>query len=207
MTAPAAQALAAEGWNVWNVEYRRGASRWQETLADCAAAIDHVRRLADELQLPTEVVVVAGHSAGGQLAAWAAGRLAPAAHRMPVSGAVSLNGVLDLGGAGASGIGDDAVVEFLGGPLELQGDACRAADPVAGLPARVPVVCVHSRDDERVPFEMTEHYVACAKRAGGAVRLVEVSGHHTAPIEPGSGAWTSVVAAIETFAPAAMAQG
>ena len=77
--APLAADLAARGWAAWNLEYRRvgNGGGWPATLTDVATGID---LLADLAALPglgaldLARVVAIGHSAGGQLATWAAGR-------------------------------------------------------------------------------------------------------------------------------------
>lgn len=75
--APLAIDLAGRGFTAWNLEYRRvgNGGGWPGTLADVAAGID----LLDTLDVDTSHVVAIGHSAGGQLAVWAAGRSALAA--------------------------------------------------------------------------------------------------------------------------------
>ena len=69
---PLAADLAARGYTVWNLEYRRvaAAGGWPATFEDIAAGID----LLAELPVDTARVAAIGHSAGGHLAAWAAGR-------------------------------------------------------------------------------------------------------------------------------------
>lgn len=69
---PLAADLVRRGYAVWNLEYRRAGAGggWPATFEDIAAGIDH---LAD-LPVGTSRVVAIGHSAGGHLAAWAAGR-------------------------------------------------------------------------------------------------------------------------------------
>jgi acetyl esterase/lipase len=72
-----ARAVARRGWAAWNIEYRRvgalgGGGGWPATFQDVADAIDHVARRS-----PPSIagrVVTCGHSAGGTLALWAAGR-------------------------------------------------------------------------------------------------------------------------------------
>ena len=72
---PFAVALTAAGVATWNIEYRRvGHGCWDETLADCATAVDHIAVLADRHGLDPDRVFLLGHSAGGHLAAWCAGR-------------------------------------------------------------------------------------------------------------------------------------
>ncbi len=59
---------------MWNIEYRRvgDGGGWPATFEDVAAAIDHLATLDAPVDL--ERVSILGHSAGGHLALWAAGR-------------------------------------------------------------------------------------------------------------------------------------
>jgi acetyl esterase/lipase len=78
-TAPQCVALARAGWAVAALEYRRvgGGGGWPETFADVAAGVDAVPEALGSAIDPDRVVLM-GHSAGGHLALWAAGR-----HRLP----------------------------------------------------------------------------------------------------------------------------
>src|ERR1700677_1310495 len=69
---PLAADLAARGYAAWNLEYRRsgGGGGWPTTFEDVAAGID----LLAALPVETSRVVAVGHSAGGHLGVWAAGR-------------------------------------------------------------------------------------------------------------------------------------
>src|SRR5499427_6979148 len=69
-------------------------------------------------------VVVAGHSAGGQLA------LCLAAHEKSVTRVISLAGVVDLRQAYELHLSNDAVVEFLRGTPGAVPDHYREADPM-----------------------------------------------------------------------------
>lgn len=209
MTTPMARALADDGWNVWNVEYRRtGQGSWSETLTDCLAATRHVVVLAAELGIDIATTVLVGHSAGGHVAAWVAGRpWHPVhGHALPISALVTLNGVLDLAYAAREGLGDEAVREFLGALPEDRPDIYREADPMADGAFGVPSRCLHSRADERVPFALSERAVQAARRRGEDSRLVEVRGHHTAPIEVASVAWPLVLTTINALRHADFAQ-
>jgi acetyl esterase/lipase len=180
MTAPLAAGLARRGWNVWNIEYRRaGQGGWRATLNDCAAAVDHLAVLGRELSLDLGTALVLGHSAGGHLAVWSAGRSEPAVR---LSGVVSVAGVLDLDRAARTRVGDDAAIEFVGHPDDAP-DRYRDVDPMTRLPTGVMVRCIHSRDDERVPFEQSARYVASARRAGDDAQLIEVDGAHADGID------------------------
>lgn len=193
--APLAADLAARGHTAWNLEYRRVArgGGWPQTPADIAAGID----LLGSLDVDTDHVVAVGHSAGGHLAVWAAGRspAGPEPH-VSVTAAVSQAGVLDLGTAAETNVGGTAVLDFVGGPPGQMPQRYAAADPIRLVPLRVPVLCVHARADSEVPFAQSEAYVAAATSAGGVATLREAAGDHFTLIDPSSPDWRIVVDAL-----------
>lgn len=188
-----AQAFADAGHPVAVVEYRRPGMEgggWPGTTEDIAAALTAIRRDPD-LAHPA---VLVGHSAGGQLVTWAAAQ--PWAHGL--RGAVSLAGVVDLAHGAATQVGGDAIPAFLGGTPEQVPQAYAAADP-AVLPPSVPVVLVHARDDDVVPFELSERYAAAHR--GPSVRLTQVaSGGHYGLIDPEHPAFAEVARAVDVLA-------
>jgi acetyl esterase/lipase len=197
---PLAADLAGRGWATWNLEYRRvgNGGGWPATFDDVAAGID---ALAD-LDVDTSAVVVIGHSAGGHLAAWAAGRAglptgAPGAGpRVRVTAVVSQAGVLDLAAAHRAGLSSHAVAGLLGGAPRDLADRFGLADPLAQVPLRAAVLCLHSRADDTVPFEQSTAYVAAATDAGADARLHETAGDHFSLIDPASADWAAVVDAV-----------
>jgi acetyl esterase/lipase len=194
--APLARDLAGRGFTCWNLEYRRvgAGGGWPGTFHDVAAGIDHLL----ELEVNTSRVVAVGHSAGGHLAVWAAGRrLLPdgwpgSRPRVELCAAVSQAGVLDLTVAGRSGVGASAVADLLGAGFADQPDRYRLADPIGWVPLPVPVLCVHAPLDDNVPLAQSTAYVAAATRAGGQALLHEVDGDHFTVIDPRSAAWAVV---------------
>jgi acetyl esterase/lipase len=188
---PLAADLAAHGYTAWNIEYRRVAAGggWPATVDDVAAAIDCLALL----DVDTSAVVTVGHSAGGHLAVWAAGRTGA---RVPVTAAVAQAGVLDLGTAARTGVGQTAVQDLLGGEPDDVPDRYAAADPLARVPAPVPVLCVHARGDDVVPIAQSTAYVAAARAAGGVAGLREVPGDHFTVIDPAHEGWRAVRAAL-----------
>ena len=206
MTSPAAADLARRGWVAWNVEYRRnGQGSWPVTLDDCGAAVDHLAALGDEFGFDVTDPLVVGHSAGGHLAVWSAGRGAVAARTggpAPIVDArdvVALAAVLDFERAVQDGTGERAVEEFVGGGSVELPARYRNADPMCRLPTGGRVCCVHSRADQRVPFEQSVSYVEAARAAGDAAELVEVGGAHSDVIDVGTAAWRTVVDVLESF--------
>lgn len=175
---PLAVDLASRGWTALLVEYRRvgNGGGFPETCEDVAAALG-VRGSGPLIAL--------GHSAGGHLAAWAG------AHVPGVDSVVSLAGVLDLTAAHRAGDGSGAVQAFMGAGPEHP--AYDLADPTRRLPLDVPLVALHARDDEDVPFSQSQEYVARAVAAGGDARLVEVAGGHFGLVDVGHQAWAAVV--------------
>jgi acetyl esterase/lipase len=195
--------LLARGFAVWNIEYRRigDGGGWPETFVDVAAAIDRLEGLHPALDLAD--VQVIGHSAGGHLALWAAGREglpagAPGAvagrPRVPLRRAISLAGVCDLAGAYADWQGG-AVRELIGGSPERLPERYAVADPLRRVPLALPALLVHGVADETVSVRLSRRYAEAAAAAGGDVELVEIEGEagsHRAFIAPAGAAWGAV---------------
>jgi len=100
-------ALKADRFASWSLEYRRVGNPgggFPGTLEDVAAGYDFLPTLAKTYPLDLSRVVVAGHSAGGHLAFWLAGRhhlpesgpLSDLRSSAPMRGAVALAGAVDL---------------------------------------------------------------------------------------------------------------
>ncbi|MFC4495852.1 alpha/beta hydrolase family protein [Streptomyces ovatisporus] len=167
---PFAAALAERGSRVELVEYRRtgGGGGWPVTAQDVAAAL--------EMLGPPAVLL--GHSAGGQLALWAASERDRAADRVVV-----VSPVADLERAHGLRLSNGAVSEFLGGAAELPG-RLPEADPMRLLP-RVPVEILHGTADDVVPLELSRRY---ANDWGTRLNLLPGVGHY-APFVPGTPAF------------------
>lgn len=208
VTEPLAAGIARLGAAVWNVEYRRdpGPGCWRETLASIAAAVDFVPRLASRYEIDPDRTVVVGHSAGGQLALWTAMR---ASERRGGTGegvtspptvpaaVISLAGITDMVAAAEQRLGDDAVVEFLGGSAEEYPERYQATSPRTALPLGVPQYLVHGDADQRVPFAMSADYAAAATARGDRAELVRVTGAgHLCLLDPSAPAGRHVLATI-----------
>jgi len=187
--------LAARGFAVLNLEYRRvgdaeasGDGGWPATGEDILAGI----RALQDTAVSGLPIVLLGHSAGGQLAAWAAGHV-------EVAGVVSQAGPLAFTESASLGIGGGAAVNFIGATPEEQPTAYAQADPLMNIPLGVPLIALHSRSDEFVPFELSAQYTSAAETAGADVRLVQVEGGHLDLIQPGTQAYQVSVDAIEAI--------
>ncbi len=200
--------LVRRGWAAWNIEYRRlgNGGGWPATFADVAAAIDYLPRLQAPLDL--ERVSLVGHSAGGHLALWAAGR-----ERLPAGAPGSLEdashvrlerviaqaGVCDLAGAYRRWHGG-AAGALMGGSPEERPERYAAGDPMCLLPLRTPALLVHGTLDQTVSVELSRSYERAARAAGADVELVEipgVAGRHRAHIDPRGQAWAAVSSRLQ----------
>lgn len=202
-----AAALTAEGWATWSLEYRRlgdPGGGWPGTLEDVARGADHLRAVAASHRLDLERVVALGHSAGGQLALWLAGRRRLAADSplrgkapLELRGVVALAGVTDLR-AGAEGqVCGDAIAGLLGGPPAERAERVRQASPIELLPLGVAQRLVCGALDTLVPNELSRRYEAAARAAGDSVALELVPGAgHFELVDPASSAWPAVRGAV-----------
>ena len=183
---PLAAHLTDQGWVTWNVEYRPvgDGGVWPDPISDVALAIDHLR----ELDLADDVVTL-GHSAGGQLAVWAASRTdatpgGPA--KVRPKGAISLSGVLDLTRAASAPGSAAPVTAFAGGTPAQVPRHYALSDPTLLAPASCPVWAVHAEEDQVVPLEQSTSYVDRATAARGRATLVTVPGDHFTIIDTGA---------------------
>ena len=213
-TGPLATALAAAGYVLCVPEFRRTGQPgggWPGTFEDVAAAVDRSPALVREAAGPGVIAngpaLLAGHSAGGHLALWAAGRhlLGPASgwHTdTRARGVVVLAGVSGLADCYDQGLGNDAAAALMGGGPARFPQRYRAADPAALLPLGCPVRLVHGALDDVVPPSMSRSYAALGRAAGDDATVAELPGaSHLDVIDPLSPAWPQVMAAFKDLAP------
>ncbi len=191
--------LARRGWAAWNLEYRRigpGANGgWPATFDDVSAGIDQLALIDAPIDLGR--IVTLGHSAGGQLALWAATR---SQCQVSVYAAVGQAAVSDLAQAARLRLSDAAAVELLGGTPEEVPERYAAASPRERLPLAVPTLLVHGARDDVVPVTFSVELHAAAIAAGDRCDLAvgEHDGHFE-HIDPASSAWATVTRWLETI--------
>jgi len=145
-----------------------------------------------------------GHSAGGQLALWAAARPNfPAGHPFHAPGAVkpdlvfSLAGITDMQtyAAGQSSC-EQSTIELLGTPSEHP-ERYRAVSPLELLPLGVPSILAQGAGDPIVPPSQAETYYEQAVLADDLCRLLRLPGAgHFDLIHPRTGAWRAILATL-----------
>jgi acetyl esterase/lipase len=193
--------LAESGVATWNVEYRRigdSGGSWPGTFDDAARSVEYLRVLAKSYPIDLKRVVVVGHSAGGHLALWIAGRsgLSPktelyAGNPLALRGVVALAGITDLRRKGTAC--DAQVTQLMHGAADQAGTSYDLASPMSLLPLRVRQVIIQGDADNIVPSAMATSYVDLAKQKGDDARavVIEKAGHFDL-VDPKSAAWSRV---------------
>ncbi len=202
-----AQAFAGEGLAVWNLEYRRVGNPgggWPGTFMDIANGADYIRTLAKEFPLDLSRVIVGGHSAGGHLALWLAGRdKISSTAEIYIEDPILPNGVLamapavDIHALHKRGTCNGVIENLMGGTPGTVPDRYAAAAPLTMAPLRVPqVVFIGSHDDDW--SWLGRAYSERARDADdGQVRLIEARhSAHFEMINPQSSTWNDVKAAV-----------
>ena len=207
-------ALKEFGIATWSIEYRRlGATGggWPVTFQDAAAGFDFIHTLAKMHPVDLSRVITMGHSAGGHLAFWIAGRhhiaagseiaLSPpkTSSRVWLLGAVALAGAVDLRltitQAGDSTFAHDRqeVYALMGGTPEQHPERYKAGNPGDLLPLNVPQILIQGSEDDQIPPNLPAHWVELADRAGDrAEACIVPSADHFAVVDPASNAWKTV---------------
>ena len=203
--------LARRGYASWNVEYRRVGSTggWPQTFDDVASAIGALAHIPQSDMLDLSRVAFVGHSAGAQLALWAAARTRPSSSPAPQairpSLVISLAGVTHMAEAAHRGLGgEDVVTPLLGGAPDKFPERYEATSPDLLLPLGVPQLLVQGREDSLTDLiDLNALYFAKARSAGDQVELLELSdADHFTIIDPSSKNWYAVAERLQELIPA-----
>ena len=210
-TLPMSDALRNAGIAVWNIEYRRVDNEgggWPGTYLDVGAAIDYLRTIAGEYQLDLRQVITVGHSAGGHLALWAAGR-----HRLAknsplyVKDPLRIHAVVNLAGPGRlqslsdqqqkKVCGSVPVTQLLGSEIDQVPQRLHDGSPAEMLPLGVPQILITGSLDWLVPPALGEEYATLARKSGDEAQMTVIDGAgHFEVIAPGTAAWPTVEKAV-----------
>ncbi|MCD5325416.1 MULTISPECIES: alpha/beta hydrolase family protein [Pontibacillus] len=213
----AAEDLTAHGYATWNIEYRRVGQddgAWPNTLLDVGRAHDYVKNLAQDYNLDIDKTITIGHSAGGHLAMWLAGRhKIPATSELycenphPVAGAISLAGVVDpetmytvhhFRDASMGSEPNNPVADLLKGKPEEVRERLQAASPLELLPIEVPHVLIHGSLDIHVPIGISSRYQRHAEELAEFVKFVELTeAEHFMLTDTKTEAWEAVLEEVD----------
>jgi acetyl esterase/lipase len=204
------EALKADGIATWSLEYRRvGATGggWPATFQDVALGLDHVAELAKAYPVDLKRVFAMGHSAGGHLAFWLAGR-----HHVPeksvlhepqpkvvlrgvigLAAAVDLRLTIDLSGWLTFAHDKREVFSLMGGKPSDFEDRYRAGNPGDLLPLGVKQVLLQGTGDGQIPPQLPGRWAGMARRQGEDVSVTMIAGaDHFEIVDPASKAWVQV---------------
>lgn len=212
------QALKARGIATWSLEYRRVGDEgggWPGTFQDVAAGFEHLNELQKTYPLDLTRVAVMGHSAGGHLAYWLAGRhhvpkgnaLSPSGIPKPgikaaiaLAGAVDLRLTIDLAGYFTFAHDKDEVISFMGGSPDQVPDRYKVGNPGDLLPLNVPQTLIQGTEDDQIPPQLPQRWAERGRRMGESVKVEMIPGaDHFDVCDPLSKAWSTVQATIESL--------
>lgn len=196
-----AQWLTASGFATWTIEYSRlgdTGGGWPGTFTDVARAADALQALSHTAPIDLDHVYAAGHSAGGQLALWLAGRKnLPSSSALYIPDPLPIRGVLGLAAItdldeyrkGPPGSCHAAVEPLLGGTPDTVAARYAETSPLRRLPLGVKQVFIQGERDPIVDADSVRAYVAAANAAGDTARILTLldAGHfETAVAVPAS---------------------
>lgn len=177
------------------------------TFQDAAAGFDYLSTVAGTYPLDLSRVITMGHSAGGHLAFWIAGRHhiePPVASfqpgpQVPLLGALSLAGAVDLrltiemAGDLTFAHDRDEVHRLMGGGPEAWPQRYRAGNPGDLLPLGAPQILVQGSEDDQIPPELPHRWAEMARSRGSHAEVTLLHGaDHFDVVDPGSAAWPAI---------------
>ncbi|GAA4306924.1 alpha/beta hydrolase [Nibribacter koreensis] len=197
-------ALTKAGYATWNIEFRRVGNPgggWPGTFLDVAQGVDFVRQLARQYPVDSKKVVVMGHSAGGHLALWAAGRknIAKTSELytkkpLKVKGVVALAGIPDLASyAMAPGSCNSAVPQLMGGLPNEVPHRYASGSPMQLKPGSAIIRLVQGEKDPIVPVAQPQAFEEKIKRPYSEIQTVLLpNAGHFDLVAPTSPVWSTV---------------
>jgi acetyl esterase/lipase len=204
-----AGALAARGVAVWNVEYRRAdeaGGGYPGTYQDINAALAALQANAGRYRLDTRRIVAMGHSAGGHLVQWIAGRSRlPAtsplkvANPLPIREIISLGGLADLRGQAEQirTACDIDVARLTGAPSAARPDPFADTSAAELIPNGSHAVLINGELDAISPPAVASAYAQLARKAGDQARTIVLpNASHFDEVATGSPAWKIVLPVV-----------
>ncbi|WP_308921250.1 alpha/beta hydrolase [Janthinobacterium sp. J1-1] len=205
-----ANALSSQGIAVWNVEYRRvdeEGGGYPGTYQDMHAALDSLQHHASQYQLDTSRIVAMGHSAGGQLVQWIAGRAklpktSPLYQEkfLPINNIISLGGLADLRHEEKliKSSCDRDIPQLAGSASTDRPDIYSDTNAADLIPNGTRTVLITGELDTISPPRVAHDYAAKAVKAGDHAEVLILPGaSHYDEIAATSPAWKMVLPVIK----------
>lgn len=207
----AAEELRVNGLAVWNIEYRgvdEDGGGYPGTFLDVAHAADALRDQAATYNLKTDKIAAFGHSAGGHLSLWLAGRRnLPASSPLRMNNPLKITGVLNSGGladlkASAPVTQPECLSRIMpkltGAVSSTRSNVFSDTSPVELLPLGARQVSVNGHRDLIAPQVLGEGYTRKARTAGdNAEVIVVLNTGHVELITPGTEAFNTEMANLK----------
>ncbi len=203
---PVARSLADEGFAVWNIEYRRAGNGgdFPNMFLDVGAAADYLREVADAHELDLSQVVSVGHSAGGHLALWLAGRqqlsatsAVYTADPLLIAGVVGLAPIADIADALDQGMCGPALPTVISSHQTATATNLEDVSPAAMLPLGIPQIHLVGTEDKLIRRNI-QRYVDAAEEASDGVELIVLEGAgHFELVAVDRPEWQQAVEAIQ----------
>lgn len=200
------KALTTLGFAVWNLEFRRlgNGGGWPITFEDIAKGADFLDTIADKFTLDLSSVTAMGHSAGGHLALWLAGR-----HHLPknsklftesplkLSSVISLAGIPNLIEGVKQKLCRGACKELVGGmPNDEVPERYQQASPHHLLPLNIPQWHCVGEHDPIVPVEYLQKYIKIARQHDEVHFKIIPDVGHFEMVMPESASWDFIKKAL-----------
>jgi pimeloyl-ACP methyl ester carboxylesterase len=159
-------------------------------------------------------VLSVGHSAGGHLAFWVAGRhhiksqseIFRPQPKLALRGAISLAGAvdllltIDLSDNPTFAHGRECVYRLMGGRPANLPNRYQAGNPGSLLPLLGTQILIHGTEDDQVPAELPLRWADIARGLGShaAVKIVPKADHFDV-VDPASNAWEIVLSQVKSL--------
>lgn len=200
------QSLTNLGFAVWNLEFRRlgNGGGWLTTFEDISQGADFLQSIAKKYSLDLSRTIAMGHSAGGHLALWLAGR-----HHLPhksklfsettlkLQRVVSLAGIPDLEQGVKQNICRGACQELVGGLPHEVPERYLQASPHHLLPLNIPHWHLVGELDPIVPSRYLSTFIEKAKKLDQVHYEIIPNIGHFEIVMPGTISWPYIKKAVQ----------
>lgn len=203
-----AEAVTELGLATWTIGYRRvgePGGGWPNTFLDAGAAIDFLPELATRHSLDTNRVLAIGHSAGGHLALWLAGRGGlPASsplrnirgNRQPIHGVLALAAAADLEHLSEQQTCGNAASRLMDGTPGERTQRYLEGSPTHLVPLRVPQILVNGELDSTWSKPADLYFERARDRDDAVERRIVPGAGHFDLVVPDNDSWPFVRQAL-----------
>jgi len=180
--------FAQAGYIIWNIEYRRVGEvggGWPGTFEDAILSVNYLSTLQKKYRWSDNLnVVLAGHSAGGQLALWLTAHaekkfLQHTPLTIHPDLCIGLAPVVNFEKAYQENLGGQAIYKLLGCTPKENPERYTCYDPLFAVHLNTPQIILHGEMDEDLPIAYSISYLRAAEARNTSIDLIELekTGH------------------------------